>query len=224
MTQVTQTAELSSEQSSLQFNVQVNSPAAIQAFINIEIESRVLNQVRQLIVSLPQGYSDSPNTRYPVMYLLDGEKQIAHTSGSASYLASGDSGEKMIIVGINNVERFYDLTPSQDDDRKEPTGGGEKLLDFIEKEVIPLINQQYRTVDYKIFTGHSLGGLMVLHALATRSELFNAYFAFSPSLWFKQFSTIDLLVDSLKDQPQLQRFVYVSLGDEQGPMRAGLIV
>ena len=61
---------------------------------------------------------------------------------------------------------------------KFPTSGGaDKFLDFIEKEVMPLVESKYRVQPYRVFAGHSFGGLLAIHAFSTRPELFNAYIA-----------------------------------------------
>ena len=47
-------------------------------------------------------------------------------------------------------------------------------------ELIPKIEGQYRTQPFRIFAGHSLGGLFAVHTMLTRPDLFNAYIAVSP--------------------------------------------
>jgi predicted alpha/beta superfamily hydrolase len=94
-------------------------------------------------------------------------------------------------VGIANTDRTRDLTPTHADIKNPdgttvtafPTSGGaDRFLDFIQTEPIPEIEKRYRTAPYRIFAGHSVGGLLAIHALITRPDLFNAYIAVSPSL------------------------------------------
>jgi pimeloyl-ACP methyl ester carboxylesterase len=64
------------------------------------------------------------------------------------------------------------------------SGGGSNFMNFLEKELIAEIESKYRTNGYRIFIGHSFGGLTVLNTLLTKKELFNAYIAIDPSVWW----------------------------------------
>lgn len=201
-------------------SLSVNAESKAQVYQEVFIDSKVLKQQRRVLVSLPQNYDIKKDLSFPVMYLLDGDSNLSHTSGSARFLANIDMAPEMIIVAISNINRFYDYTPTveRSGEGGRPTGGGEQFLDFIAQELMPHINKNFRTVDYSIFTGHSLGGLMVVHAMATRPQLFDAYFAYSPSLWFDEEKSLDLAIETLQ-RPNLPLYLYVSLGDEKGPMR-----
>jgi predicted alpha/beta superfamily hydrolase len=193
-------------------------PQANATVINESIDSKVFKQQRALTISLPKNYERNKHASYPVMYLLDGPTNIAHTSGSLDYLNAMGMAPEVIIVGIVNINRTYDLTPTQTSDNPENTGGGVQMLDFIQSELMPFIASKYRTVDYNIFTGHSFGGLLVVHALATRADLFDAYFAYSPSLWFDNEKTLKLATKAFAAKPKLKSYLYVNLADEKGKM------
>ena len=190
---------------------------AIEANLEAKVASKILKQEREITISLPSDYDES-NHNYPVMYLLDGDSHIDHTASSSRYLHSIDAAPGIIVVGIKNIDRVYDLTPYKDEKVQFETGGGDKFLDFIEKELKPYINKHYRTVDYSIFTGHSLGGMMAVYALINRPEAFDAYFAFSPSLWLKKDKLMALASKSFKNKPNINKYLYINLGNEQGGM------
>ena len=80
---------------------------------------------------------------------------------------------EVILVAVVNTDRTRDLTPTKIADRPGETGGADRFLDFFEKELIPAIESRYRTQKFRVFAGHSLGGLFALHALFTRPELFD---------------------------------------------------
>jgi predicted alpha/beta superfamily hydrolase len=93
----------------------------------------------------------------------------------------------MIIVGINNMgfnTRERDLTPTVDS-KIAHSGGGDNFISFLEKELIPYIESRYPVANYRIYSGHSLGGLAVVNALLNHTALFNAYIALDPSLWWE---------------------------------------
>jgi hypothetical protein len=58
------------------------------------------------------------------------------------------------------------------------------FLEFIQSELIPRVEQTYRTAPYRVFIGHSLGGITAINALYTMPQTFNAYVAIDPSLWW----------------------------------------
>ena len=71
----------------------------------------------------------------------------------------------MIIVGVMNVDRQRDFTPDKIITRRENnTGGGAEFLAFLEQELIPEIDREFRTNSFRMLFGHSLGGLLVSHA------------------------------------------------------------
>lgn len=151
------------------------------------ITSGILGEKRVVYVHVPS--SGDTSQRYPVLYLFDGEDHFL----SAVAITEQLSGvlPPMIVVGITNNFREHDLTPthvqpssivSADDARQ--SGGGEHFFDFIAQELIPYINSHYPAASYRILSGHSLGGLMVIDALFNHTDLFNAYIAIDPSLWW----------------------------------------
>jgi predicted alpha/beta superfamily hydrolase len=164
------------------------------------IRSATLNEVRPFLVYTPPSYSDSTvvPARYPVLYLLDGFEHFHAVSGLIQALGTGVNGTfaipEMIVVAIPNVgaSRERDLTPTHATrgadgaelpDQSE-SGGGPAFLDFIRNELIPHIDAAYRTIPYRVFVGHSLGGITTLNALYTMPETFSAYVAIDPSLWW----------------------------------------
>ena len=66
----------------------------------ITINSKALNQERQIIVNLPDEYN-STNQRYPVLYVLNSEQNFKHAVGTESYLAETQIIPKHIVVGID---------------------------------------------------------------------------------------------------------------------------
>ena len=99
---------------------------------------------------------------------------------------------EMIVVGIPNTDRTRDLTPTHvnadppfmDSNFTKTSGGGEKFIEFIEKEVMPHIDSAYPTEPYKILIGHSFGGLTAMNTLIHHTTLFNAYIVIDPSMWW----------------------------------------
>jgi uncharacterized protein len=164
----------------------------------ISIQSKILNETRDVWIYLPPNYSDKyfQAQNYPVLYVLDGDAHFHSLSGLIHALGSGVNGTfaipEMIIVAIPNTDRIRDLIPThstkgndgKDYDYYKSSGGTDNFLKFITDELAPKIESTFRTFPYRILIGHSFGGLSVLHALCTIPQAFNAYVAIDPSLWW----------------------------------------
>ncbi|MEL0652349.1 alpha/beta hydrolase-fold protein [Algibacter sp. TI.3.09] len=152
------------------------------------IKSKELNEVREYWVYLPENYSnpDFKNQKYPIIYLLDGEKYFHVLSGMVKNQSNGYYPliPECIVVAIKNTNRSRDLTPTAVSSLSYQNGGADKFEAFISKELIPEINKNYNTLDYKILVGHSFGGLFAINTLLNESRDFNAYIAIDPSLWW----------------------------------------
>jgi len=150
------------------------------------VYSNILKEKRVVYIHVPDG---NKSERYPVLYVLDAENHFE----SAVAIVEQISGiiPNMVIVGITNTNRERDLTPTHvKPDRiigagdAAKSGGGEIFMSFMEKELIPYVDAHYPTTLYRVFSGHSLGGLTVLNAFFNHTGLFNAYIAVDPSLWW----------------------------------------
>jgi predicted alpha/beta superfamily hydrolase len=188
------------------------------------ISSRVLGEERIALVRTPASYSGTAQ-RFPVLYLTDGATHLHHTAATIEFLARTQWVPEMIVIAIANTDRTRDLTPTRGtttDGQLQPTSGGaDKFLTFIETELLPQVDKTYRTAPYRIFAGHSFGGLLAIHAFATRNDLFNAYIAVSPSLWWDNQVAIRETEAFLKGRSSLDRTLIVTLANEKGAMRAG---
>ncbi|MEW5915507.1 MAG: alpha/beta hydrolase-fold protein [Gemmatimonadota bacterium] len=162
------------------------------------IVSATLKETRPYLVYTPPSYDDTTTAqqRYPVLYLLDGDAHFHSVTGLIQALGTGVNGTyvipEMIVVAIPNTDRTRDMTPTNVtvgfDGKPSPafktSGGMGNFLNFIKTELIPQIDQRYRTLPYRVFVGHSLGGITTINALYTVPETFNAYIAIDPSLWW----------------------------------------
>lgn len=178
----------------------------------LKLHSRVLNEDRTVLVRVPESYSGS-NQKYPVLFMLDGHEPIpSMMAGILDYQVWSNAGPEMILVSIPNTNRTRDMTPTKTE--RASSGGGEAFLDFIEKEVIPMVEKNYRTQPYKIFAGHSLAGLAVVNSLVSRPDLFDAYIAASPVLHWDDKYVIRRAEEVLKENRDWNKTVFIALGDE----------
>jgi uncharacterized protein len=164
------------------------------------IRSGILKEYRRFLVHTPRSYSDTTflPQRYPVLYILDGDSHFPSVTGIVDILSSGINATflmpEMIVVAIPNTDRMRDMTPTYSaigaDGKPGPvqyfktSGGMSNFFQFLKTELIPHIERSYRTAPYRVFIGHSLGGITAINALYTIPETFNAYVAIDPSLWW----------------------------------------
>jgi len=192
----------------------------------LTIKSAVLGEDRVVIVRTPVGY-ESNKVSYPVLYMTDGGAHINHTASTIEFLTQNGRIPELIIVGVTNTDRTRDLTPVKSTQKNPagelqfPTSGGaDNFLKFFETELIPEIEKQYRVQPYRIFAGHSLGGLFAIHAMMTKPGLFNSYVAVSPSLQWEDDSELKRAEEFLKNQKEMKVTLFVSIGNEAGGIGA----
>ncbi|MCG2431866.1 alpha/beta hydrolase [Aequorivita xiaoshiensis] len=184
----------------------------------IKIKSQLLNEIREVNIYLPINYSKDSLKTYPVIYLLDGSKDedFIHISGIVQFGSFSwiNMIPESIVVGIGNVDRKRDFTyPSQSElDQKEfPTSGkSEKFISFLEKELQPFIDYEYRTTEMKTIIGQSLGGLLATEILFKKPKLFDNYIIVSPSLWWDE----ERLLDENPKTYHSKKSIYIAGGKE----------
>ncbi|MFZ8201842.1 alpha/beta hydrolase-fold protein [Alteromonas portus] len=186
-----------------------------------KVYSEVLSEDREILIHLPSSYKLDSKAKYPVMYLTDGLRNFNHAAGTLDLLTQSYKTQEMIIVAIKNTHRTRDYTPTYDGSYNQwgISGGADNFLDFLEKELIPYINNTYRTTEFNVLSGHSLGGLLVIHSLQTRPHLFQAHFAFSPSLWWHDGVILRRAKDFFSQTKTLNNTLYLNLANEDAQMR-----
>jgi hypothetical protein len=196
------------------------------------IYSNNLKEHRPYLVYRPPSYSDttvSPQ-RYPVLYLLDGEAHFHSVSGLVQILGTGVNGTfavpELIVVAIPNTkDRMRDMSPTRVttgfEGRQMPgletSGGMPQFLSFIRDELIPTIDRTYRTMPYRVFVGHSLGGITAINALYTMPEVFSAYVAIDPSLWWDNSLLLKQAKQKVANGQWEKRVLYVAQANTLSP-------
>lgn len=176
--------------------------------------SEVLEEEREFWVNLPASYNVKTNfyKKYPVLVLLDGNVFFNSISGMCSYMSSGRNGKipEMIIIGIKNVNRNRDYTPDKIiTTRKNDFGGGDQFLRFLEEELLPKVDKEYRTQPFRILFGHSLGGVLANHTYMKEHTLFNAFISVDPSMGSWDESVMDQKLEGVSDQ-SFNRYLYLA--------------
>ncbi len=185
------------------------------------LESKVLGQARPVIVSLPDGYADGAD-RYPVAVLLDGDVHLVHTRGTLGFLARNGLMPRMILVAVPSINRTHDLTPTHvaaeeagGARREYPTSGGaDRFEAFLRTELLPWVDQNYRTIPWRMLMGHSFGGLFTVHTMLTHPEDFNAWVAVSPTFRWDDQLLLREAEERFKKRRNFPETLFLSIGDE----------
>jgi len=173
--------------------IDINSKTDFSIGETVTFNSVILAEERKINVYLPNGYHDSKNKlKYPVIYLLDGsvDEDFIHIAGLVQFGSFSwiNILPETIVVGISNVDRKRDYTFHTDiKELKEEfptTGKSVKFMNFIESELQPLVDKNYRTTSAKTLIGQSLGGLLATEILFKKPDMFDNYIIISPSLWW----------------------------------------
>ena len=187
-----------------------------------KIYSNIVSDTFFVYLKLPKEYS--PEKKYPILYLLDGDILFPMAYGEIRYLQYGNYVPDLIIVGIgygtlmsskkNGMrERDYSLT---EDPHNKETGHAEKFLLALQKEIQPFVEGKY-SVDKnnRILFGHSLGGLFALYAYSSRCELFDSYIISSPyiSKNIEDLETYYILED--KNHQNFKGNLIISIGGKE---------
>lgn len=185
-----------------------------------QLSSAVLNETRTLNVYLPGGYEQAVNTRYPVVYLLDGSanEDFIHIAGVMQFLTMIQHMPPTILVGIANKDRKHDFTfpTTVEKDKADfpTTGGSEKFIRFLDTELKPYVQQHFRTNDTTILIGQSLGGLLATEILLKHPAMFNNYMIVSPSLWWDQESLLKQAGKLPANAGNVHANVFLTVGKE----------
>ncbi|MEH6536591.1 MAG: alpha/beta hydrolase-fold protein [Psychroserpens sp.] len=201
-----------------QSNITTTSKVPLSIGETTSIKSKILDENRVINVYLPNSYAQDSLKTYPVIYLLDGsiDEDFIHIAGLVQFGSFSwiNMLPESIVVGISNVDRKRDFTyPTTNlKDKKDfpTTGKSELFINFLEIELQPFIDQNYRTKNTKTIIGQSLGGLLATEILYKKPDLFDNYIIISPSLWWDDDSLLKLKAKTYTTTKN----IYVGVGKE----------
>jgi predicted alpha/beta superfamily hydrolase len=177
------------------------------------ISSKVLNEERRILVHLPRNYHKSGRS-FPVFYLLYGDHRTTYFARAVSILDSlGNGGRipEMILVAVENTDRYRDLLPERPDG--SPTGIA-RFIDFFKTELIPLVEKNYRCKTYRLIMGPQAGANFAFYTLFREPDLFDAAIITNPFRWrggrelmFKQ------AIEAFKQDTDFKKTLYITTSD-----------
>lgn len=197
-----------------------------------------------LKITFPRNYSS--DKEYKTLYYLDAYWLSEITLGSYTILDLCDYVEDVVFVGItlNGSEddwykqRQMDFTPSQFENlgifkpqnnikitvkketgrelNKESTGGANLFLNFLEKDVIEFVENEYPNFNKRRgLLGHSFGGLFGFYTLQNNPELFQDLLLISASLSWNSYELVKKENFSKLKESESEIKLYHSYGGEE---------
>jgi uncharacterized protein len=180
------------------------------------IHSSVLEEDRILFIGLPDDYH-STTKAYPVFYKLDGdERSFAKTQSELKTLQDARQIPPMILVAIPNTDRDRDMLPVAIPGRRN-SGGSDKFLRFVREEMIPFVEEHYRTSGFSIVMGTSNTALFAVYTFINQPSTFDAYLASSPMIGHSPELVRATTEALLSRKPRLDNSLYIIYGDEDSP-------
>ena len=188
----------------------------------IPIHSKITGRDHELVVVYPSSYKANPDKKYPVLYYLDAywdTPLLVSTYGNLQY---DNVVPEFIMVGLSypssadyGKERRIDYTFTAMD---EKSGKAHLFMDFIQKEVAPLIEENYRgEKTNRVIAGNSLGGLFTITAAYLAPNFFAGFIALSPAVEWDDQALVKLDNNYAKKHKALNGRMFVSYGSTEYP-------
>ncbi|WP_282079543.1 alpha/beta hydrolase [Aquimarina algiphila] len=202
------------------------------------ISSEITKKEYLIHLSFPKNYSNRDTITYPVLYVLDGKS--THRYFNSSYI-DFEKTENVILVGISHkvngmesrINRFNDYTAYRDtiSDRKFEkkfglekgtikTGGADKFLECIKKEIVPFIDKHYKTNSDRGISGHSLGGLFTAYCFLSSDNYFTRFGINSPSFQLNEEIFLEPAIIKFTNNQKWDikpTKVFISTGEDESP-------
>ena len=184
------------------------------------IHSKIAGHDYDLYIHFPATY-DTAKTKFPVLYVMDGANDFSPTIEYLGLLmaeyhikepivvAIGDGG----LIGSASNKRNRDFTPSVS--ASVPgSGGASQFLSFIEKEVIPFVESEYKAdPGDRTCYGYSMGGLFSTYVLFKKPYLFKNILIGSPALSYDQGKVFEIENEYATKHTELPVHVFIEVGE-----------
>ena len=137
----------------------------------------------EIIIRKPQNFDTARS--YHLVYFTD----AGINSGKVVLSQSEENIRDCILIGIAHkgdwdTKRQRDFIPSDAGGYNDKNfGQASKFFHFMKDELMPLVSKKFPKQKSKVFMGHSFGGLLALYMSMKENQLFDHYYAISPSVW-----------------------------------------
>jgi predicted alpha/beta superfamily hydrolase len=177
-----------------------------------------------IYIDAPQG-ARGPS---PAVIVLDGDYFFDEAVRQSRLLSEAGRIPPAVVVGVGYGVGFgkpgnfrgRDYTPTAS--RDEPSSGGAgRFLSYLTGSLWPELAKRHRLREEgRVIAGHSLGSLMVVHALFQARPFFTLALASAPSLWWDDRSVLGLISKLRDSRASLEGTLYLGVGENDSPSMA----
>lgn len=146
-----------------------------------EFASNKMGETRRLKIQLPRDYESNEEKSYPIVIVLDANYLFEPVAGNVDYFGYWEDMPEAIVVGIMQGDSRYDDC-TYDDTNFMPADRGADFFEFIGLELLPWVDNNFRTAKFTIAIGHDLTASYINYYLFKDPPLFNGYICLSPDL------------------------------------------
>lgn len=188
----------------------------------VPLQARATGRNYELVVVLPSSYAANPGKTYPVLYYLDAYWDTPLLVSTYGNLIYDKRAPEFIMVGLSypsgtnyDVERRKDYTITATDAN---SGKADAFLDFITKEVAPLVESRFRgDKEGRVIGGSSLGGLFAIAAAYKAPGFFAGHIAISPAAGWDDGALAKLDEQYARTHKALAARMFISYGSDEYP-------
>lgn len=193
---------------------------------NVKIQSKALNQEREILIYTPADYDWRVNEYFNVIYVFDCQSRefFDYTTSMIPFLT--ENTKSFIVVGITSpyIEKldyarnndFLPVLKTEESSKRfgKYSGNADNFLNFVSGELIPYVDSNYRTLNNKLAIGHSLSASFILYSFIENVDLFNNYIAISPNLAYDNEILTNKLINFDYSKINKPTFLYLSNANE----------
>ncbi len=144
-------------------------------------------------IILPKKYNATK--KYNTVYFMDANiKSGTKLINLLNESKNSNVCDSTIFIGIGHIGNFHskrrrDFLPPLlvnlivQNSTDNNYGRANLFYNFLQKELIPLMEKKYKLTQNRSIIGHSFGGLFAYYCMFKNERLFNQFYALSPSLW-----------------------------------------
>jgi len=173
-----------------------------------------------------------PAQRVPAIAWMDGDMLFAPAVETYRHMEAAAEIAPIYLIGVGygagfgkpGNERLRDYTPTALK-TEQGSGGAEAFHTFLTATLWPELTRRY-PLDPAVrgLAGHSLGSLLVLHALFQRRPFFNRFMASAPSIWWDDRAILSHAIALQQTGVALPGRLHLSSGAEDSESMTGDLV
>jgi len=166
---------------------------------------------------------------WPAVLFMDGDDQFSEAVAAYRGLYKVGGVRPLLLAGVGygssythpGNRRGRDYTPTAHG-HEPASGGSERFLRFLQHTLWPELERRYPIHgDLRGIAGHSLGSLLVLHALFRESRFFTHFLASAPSIWWDERRILRLAHERRERNATLPAQLFLGVGEDDTSSMTG---